>query len=133
VHCSPSPRRPDAQKGDFGLALIVGGSRGMAGAVAMAGMAALRSGRRIGAAGRAGSHPGHGRRLRAVVHDHPLRSDPAGLIAAGTLDRITELAEKAHYQMQHSLPSAFDSIASWAAKVHGHRLWSRAGPLAESR
>ena len=38
------PRRPDAHKGDFGLALMVGGSRGMAGAAAMAGMAALRGG-----------------------------------------------------------------------------------------
>jgi NAD(P)H-hydrate epimerase len=39
------PRRePDAHKGSFGLALIVGGSRGMSGAVAMAGMAALRGG-----------------------------------------------------------------------------------------
>lgn len=38
------PRAPDAHKGDFGLALIVGGSRGMTGAVALAGMAALRGG-----------------------------------------------------------------------------------------
>jgi NAD(P)H-hydrate epimerase len=38
------PRRDDAHKGDFGLALIVGGSRGMTGAVALAGMAALRGG-----------------------------------------------------------------------------------------
>jgi len=39
------PRRcEDAHKGDFGLALIVGGSRGMTGAVALAGMAALRGG-----------------------------------------------------------------------------------------
>jgi ADP-dependent NAD(P)H-hydrate dehydratase len=37
-------RKADAHKGDFGLALLVGGSRGMAGAVAMAGMAALRGG-----------------------------------------------------------------------------------------
>jgi len=37
-------RKPDAHKGDFGLALIVGGSRGMAGAAALAGMAALRGG-----------------------------------------------------------------------------------------
>lgn len=37
-------RLPDAHKGDFGTALIVGGSRGMAGAVALAGMAALRGG-----------------------------------------------------------------------------------------
>ncbi len=39
------PRREaSAHKGSFGLALIVGGSRGMAGAVALAGMAALRGG-----------------------------------------------------------------------------------------
>src|SRR3989304_2540427 len=38
------PRRPDAHKGDFGTALIVGGSRGMSGAAALAGMAALRGG-----------------------------------------------------------------------------------------
>jgi len=38
------PRKADAHKGDFGRALLVGGSRGMSGAVALAGMAALRSG-----------------------------------------------------------------------------------------
>src|SRR6187431_967217 len=37
-------RSPDAHKGDFGRALLVGGSRGMAGAIALAGMACLRSG-----------------------------------------------------------------------------------------
>jgi NAD(P)H-hydrate epimerase len=39
------PDRPrDAHKGHFGFALIVGGSRGMTGAVALAGKAALRGG-----------------------------------------------------------------------------------------
>lgn len=38
------PRHPDAHKGDFGRALIIGGSRGMAGAIALAGMSCLRSG-----------------------------------------------------------------------------------------
>jgi NAD(P)H-hydrate epimerase len=38
------PRRPDAHKGDFGRALLIGGSRGMAGAIGLAGMACLRSG-----------------------------------------------------------------------------------------
>ena len=38
------PRSPDAHKGTFGTVLIIGGSRGMAGAVALGGMAALRSG-----------------------------------------------------------------------------------------
>ncbi len=38
------PRSPDSHKGDFGRLLFVGGSQGMAGAIALAGMAALRSG-----------------------------------------------------------------------------------------
>jgi NAD(P)H-hydrate epimerase len=40
----PAVRRPDAHKGDFGHVLVVGGSVGMAGAPALAGTAALRSG-----------------------------------------------------------------------------------------
>jgi ADP-dependent NAD(P)H-hydrate dehydratase len=38
------PRRPDSHKGDFGRALLVGGSRGMSGAIALSGMSALRGG-----------------------------------------------------------------------------------------
>src|SRR6476659_7680527 len=38
------PRSADAHKGDFGRALLIGGSRGMAGAIALSGMACLRSG-----------------------------------------------------------------------------------------
>jgi NAD(P)H-hydrate epimerase len=38
------PRQPDSHKGDYGRALLVGGSRGMTGAIALAGMATLRSG-----------------------------------------------------------------------------------------
>src|SRR4051812_49248445 len=37
-------RAPDAHKGDFGRALLIGGSRGMAGAISLAGMSCLRSG-----------------------------------------------------------------------------------------
>src|SRR6476659_9466621 len=37
-------RRADSHKGDFGRALLIGGSRGMAGAIGLAGMACLRSG-----------------------------------------------------------------------------------------
>lgn len=37
-------RPPDSHKGRFGKVLLVGGSRGMTGAMALAGMAALRSG-----------------------------------------------------------------------------------------
>ncbi len=38
------PRRPDAHKGDFGRCLLVGGSRGMAGSIALSSIAALRMG-----------------------------------------------------------------------------------------
>jgi len=38
------PRAAESHKGDFGRALLVGGSRGMSGAISLAGMAALRSG-----------------------------------------------------------------------------------------
>jgi ADP-dependent NAD(P)H-hydrate dehydratase / NAD(P)H-hydrate epimerase len=38
------PREPDSHKGDYGHVLVVGGSVGKAGAAAMAGMAALRTG-----------------------------------------------------------------------------------------
>ncbi|HUY35443.1 MAG TPA: NAD(P)H-hydrate dehydratase [Pirellulales bacterium] len=37
-------READSNKGDFGRALLVGGSRGMAGSIALSGMAALRGG-----------------------------------------------------------------------------------------
>jgi ADP-dependent NAD(P)H-hydrate dehydratase len=39
-----TPRAADSHKGDFGRALLIGGSRGMAGAVSLSGMAALRGG-----------------------------------------------------------------------------------------
>jgi NAD(P)H-hydrate epimerase len=38
------PRKPDSHKGDYGRVLVLGGSRGMAGAPSICGMAALRSG-----------------------------------------------------------------------------------------
>ncbi|MEE9603228.1 MAG: NAD(P)H-hydrate dehydratase [Thermoguttaceae bacterium] len=90
------PRRAeDAHKGDFGLALIVGGSRGMSGAVALAGMAALRGGAGL---------------VRLAVPDRcldtvaqfepaymtvPLPCDDAGRIAASAEQQIIELSEAA--------------------------------------
>jgi NAD(P)H-hydrate epimerase len=48
VSATPLPRlperRPESHKGDYGRALLIGGSQGMSGAIALAGMAALRSG-----------------------------------------------------------------------------------------
>jgi ADP-dependent NAD(P)H-hydrate dehydratase len=48
VSATPLPklplRAPESHKGDFGRVLLVGGSRGMSGAITLAGVAALRSG-----------------------------------------------------------------------------------------
>ncbi len=38
------PRAADSHKGDYGRVLLIGGSRGMAGSISLAGLAALRSG-----------------------------------------------------------------------------------------
>lgn len=38
------PRSPEGHKGDYGRALLIGGSRGMSGAIALAGISALRGG-----------------------------------------------------------------------------------------
>lgn len=100
--CSPEeplpglPGRPaDAHKGHFGLALVVGGSRGMAGAVGLAGMAALRGGAGL---------------VRLAVPEvcletvaafepsymtAPLPCDAEGRIAASAQQRIVELAAAA--------------------------------------
>ncbi|MBN2023872.1 MAG: NAD(P)H-hydrate dehydratase [Pirellulales bacterium] len=89
------PRADDSHKGDFGLTLIVGGSRGMSGAVGLAGMAALRGGAGL---------------VRLAVPDVcldviaafepsymtvPLACDERGRIAAAAFDEIVRLAEPA--------------------------------------
>ncbi len=89
------PRPADAHKGLFGLTLLVGGSRGMAGAAALAGMAALRSGAGL---------------VRLAVPDPcqdlvagfdpsymvlGLASDDAGRLAPQARERIVELSQSA--------------------------------------
>ena len=88
-------RKPDAHKGSFGTALIVGGSEGMAGAVALAGMAALRGG-----AGRV--RLAVPRRCLDTVAAYepsymtaPLPDDAEGRIAGAALEQIVKLAASA--------------------------------------
>jgi len=89
------PRDPEAHKGSFGTALIVGGSLGMTGAAALAGMAALRGGAGL-------VRVAVPRQCLAVVAaiepsymTAPLADDDAGRIAEAAYDRIVELAETA--------------------------------------
>lgn len=90
------PARPaESHKGTFGTAMLIGGSRGMSGAVSLAGMSALRSG-----AGR----------VRLLIPDpcldtvaqfepsymtSPLPADATGKIAGEAVDSILEIAKAA--------------------------------------
>ncbi len=89
------PRATDSHKGDFGRALLVGGSRGMAGAIALSGMAALRSGAGTVTLGVAdccletvaGFHPAY---MTA-----PLACDPQGRLTVAAKDTLAALASRA--------------------------------------
>jgi ADP-dependent NAD(P)H-hydrate dehydratase len=84
------PRKPDAHKGDFGTALIVGGSRGMSGAVVLAGMAALRGGAGLVRL----AVPVVCQEIIAAFEPSymtvPLANDPAGRISLNALTKIVE-------------------------------------------
>ena len=89
-----APRSPDSHKGDFGRALIIGGSRGMAGAVGLAGMATLRSGAGLVSLGVpeivldtvAGFEPSY--------MTLPLPCDAEGKLVVAAKDRINEIADQ---------------------------------------
>lgn len=91
----PLPTRtPDSHKGDYGRALLIGGSRGMSGAVALSGLAALRGGAGLVTLA-----------VPAAILDTVASYEPSYMTAAlpdadGQLsvtakDRISELAEQA--------------------------------------
>ena len=89
-------RRPrESHKGDFGRVLLVGGSRGMAGAMGLAGMAALRGGAGLVTLAVpeqcletiAGFEPSY-----MTV---PLASDASGRISGSSRDEIVKLLQRA--------------------------------------
>jgi ADP-dependent NAD(P)H-hydrate dehydratase len=89
------PRQPDSHKGDFGRVLLIGGSRGMTGAISLSGMAALRAGAGLVQLAVplvcqdvvAGFEPSY--------MTIGLANDDAGRISLKARDRIMQLAEKA--------------------------------------
>jgi ADP-dependent NAD(P)H-hydrate dehydratase / NAD(P)H-hydrate epimerase len=75
-----APRAPNANKGSFGHVLVIGGSLGKAGAAAMAGMSALRSGAGLSTVATAKSV------LATVAGFHPeLMTEPLEETEAGTI------------------------------------------------
>jgi NAD(P)H-hydrate epimerase len=89
------PRPADAHKGLFGTALLVGGSRGMTGAVALAGMAALRGGAGLVRLAVADSCLEVVAALEPSYMTAPLRADTQGRISAAAYGPIMKLSESA--------------------------------------
>jgi NAD(P)H-hydrate epimerase len=88
------PRHPDSHKGDYGRALLVGGSRGMAGAIALAGRATLRSGAGLVTL----AVPQSVQDVVASFEPSYMTlglADESGQIAPEAADRVIELAENA--------------------------------------
>ena len=90
------PRRAvDTHKGHFGLVLLVGGSRGMAGAVALAGTAALRGGAGLVRLAVPKVCLDTVAAFEPSYMTVPLAADPSGRISGSARARIVELAEAA--------------------------------------
>jgi ADP-dependent NAD(P)H-hydrate dehydratase / NAD(P)H-hydrate epimerase len=93
IASSVEPRPAESNKGSYGHVLVVGGSLGKAGSVAMAGMAVLRAGAGLSTVATpksvlatvAGFHP--------ELMTEPLLETDAGTISRTAIDRIEELAK----------------------------------------
>jgi NAD(P)H-hydrate epimerase len=90
-----APRVATGHKGDYGRVLLLGGSRGMSGAIALAGMAALRSGAGLVTLGVPDPCLETVAAWEPCCMTVPLPSDAAGRFAASAAPRLLELAERA--------------------------------------
>jgi ADP-dependent NAD(P)H-hydrate dehydratase len=88
-------RRPDSNKGDFGRALVVGGSRGMTGAIALSGMAALRGGAGLVRLGVADCCLDTVAAFEPSYMTSPLPCDDKGHISLQAREVLVELAKTA--------------------------------------
>jgi NAD(P)H-hydrate epimerase len=141
-------RAEDSHKGDYGRALLVGGSRGMSGAISLAGMACLRSG-----AGLVTLAVPDVCLDTVAAHEPsymtvPLSCDDEGRLSVAAQERLAELADSAtciacgpglgRTQQLTDLvawmyevlpqPIVFDADALFALAQRGERIDEPAGP-----
>jgi ADP-dependent NAD(P)H-hydrate dehydratase len=90
-----APRPPDSHKGTFGTALVIGGSRGMTGAPALGGMAALRGGAGLVRVAVPRSCLDVVAGFEPSYLTSPVAEDSAGRIAAAAVDELLELISTA--------------------------------------
>lgn len=90
-----TPRKPDGHKGTYGTGLLVGGSLGMAGSIALAGMATLRVGAGLAQLAVPQSILPTVAGFEPSYMTVPLAEDDAGRISHKAAGRIFELVPKA--------------------------------------
>src|SRR5436190_1028119 len=88
------PRAPDSHKGTYGHALLVGGSRGMSGAISLAAVAALRSGAGLVTVGTPSACADIVAGFEPSYMTAPLACDDEGRLTEAAHQRIVELATK---------------------------------------
>jgi hydroxyethylthiazole kinase-like uncharacterized protein yjeF len=88
------PRSPIANKGSFGHVLVLGGSTGKAGAVAMAGMAALRAGAGLSTVATAKSVLATVAGFHPELMTEPLEETDTGSISIRARQQLDALAER---------------------------------------
>jgi ADP-dependent NAD(P)H-hydrate dehydratase / NAD(P)H-hydrate epimerase len=87
------PRPAESNKGSYGHVLVVGGSLGKAGAAAMAGMSALRTGAGLSTVATARSVLATVANFHPELMTEPLAETGVGTISSSARDRIEELAK----------------------------------------
>jgi len=87
------PRPAESNKGSYGHVLVVGGSRGKAGAAAMAGISVLRAGAGLSTVATPESVLGTVAGFHPELMTEPLPETDSGTISTGAQDRIEELAK----------------------------------------
>lgn len=142
------PRRSDSHKGDYGRALLVGGSRGMAGAVGLAGMSCLRSGAGLATLAVPDACLDTVAQFEPSYMTTPLPCDSEGRMNVAAQERLAELADLATciacgpgLGRSHQLtdlvtwmfevlpqPIVFDADALHALAERGDRLDEAPGP-----
>jgi len=93
IAATVAPRKADSNKGNYGHVLVVGGAVGKAGSVAMAGMAALRSGAGLSTVATAKSALATVAGFHAELMTEPLSETDAGTISSAALQKIDELTK----------------------------------------
>jgi ADP-dependent NAD(P)H-hydrate dehydratase / NAD(P)H-hydrate epimerase len=88
-----SPRPAESNKGNYGHVLVIGGSLGKAGAAAMAGISALRTGAGLSTVATAKSVLATVAGFHAELMTEPLYETPVGTISASALAQIDELSK----------------------------------------